>query len=106
MATVLNEVAAMIATEVNRLIRMLGSRENHRRCRSYQARLSVGTIAGQSTLYRPYTITFDRRGAEKEFYYDPCCCAHNHKDASQNNSQVVFGFGRHIGRFTCARNAD
>jgi hypothetical protein len=30
MATVLNEVAAMIATEVNRLIRMSGSRENLR----------------------------------------------------------------------------
>src|SRR5260370_34515192 len=30
MATVLNEVAAMIATEVNRLIRMSGPRENLR----------------------------------------------------------------------------
>src|SRR5229473_6047338 len=51
---------------------------NHRRCRSYQAKLSVGTIAGQNTLYRPYTITDDCREVGKEFYYDLCCFAYAH----------------------------
>src|SRR5258708_32051837 len=29
-----------------------------------------------------------------------------HKDESQNDSQIVCGFARHIDRFTCARDAD
>jgi hypothetical protein len=46
--------------------------------------------------------------AEKVFYYDLYCLAHahNHKDAFQNDSQIACGFDRHIGRLTCARNAD
>jgi hypothetical protein len=45
-----------------------------------------------------YTISCDRREAKKEFCYD--------QDASQNGSQIVCGFDRHIDRVACARDPD
>jgi hypothetical protein len=45
-----------------------------------------------------HTINLDRREAEKEFCYD--------KIASQNDSHIVCGFDRDIGRVTCVRDPD
>jgi hypothetical protein len=45
-----------------------------------------------------YTITCDRREAEKELCYDQV--------ASQSDSQIVCSFDRRIDRVTCARDPD
>jgi hypothetical protein len=78
---------------------------NHRKCRSYRAKLSVGMFAGQSTAYEAATITSDRGKAEMEFRYDQCCFR-THGDAPQDDSHAVCGLGCHTDRFTCVRDAD